>query len=226
MISIIVPVFNESDRIEDFITRLKVKAEGDVVSEIIVVDGGSNDGSYEKICSIPGIKAIRSEKGRAKQMNAGAVVAKGDILYFLHADTKPPKGFLDSIIASKARAGCFRLKFGDTDSFLMKLGAFFTRFKGRLLRGGDQSLFVRKDLFEKLGGYNENYEVYEDVELILRLENSTQFAIIPDDVETSARRFHENGILRLYFHFLVIHLMAIKKYPPNKLSGYYKKYIS
>ena len=83
-------------------------------------------------------------------------------------------------------------------------------------------MFVKKDLFVRVGGFDSRYEVYEDVEFILRLKRAARFIILKDYVETSARLFRKNGVLRLYYHFFIIHMMAILKYPPKRLSGYYK----
>jgi rSAM/selenodomain-associated transferase 2 len=224
-ISIIIPALNEAATFRFFVESLRKRIEPLNIEEIIVVDGGSSDQTLEIAREQQDIKAISSETGRAKQMNAGAAVASGEILYFLHADTLPPPNFINQIYRSNARAGCFRLKFCDTNSLTLKLAGYFTQFQGRIFRGGDQSLFVEKELFEKVGGFDERYDIYEDIELILRLRKLTRFHILQDHVETSARRFHENGIVRLYYHFAVIHAMAILKYPPSKLSGYYKKYV-
>ncbi|MCH2216053.1 MAG: TIGR04283 family arsenosugar biosynthesis glycosyltransferase [Flavobacteriales bacterium] len=222
IVSIIIPVFNEAEQIGRLVEALRDLIPDERPVEILVVDGGSEDRTVQIASGLQGVIVLRSERGRAIQMNRAAKQAKGDYLYFLHADTTPPEGFLDSIIYSGSDAGCFRMRFGDSNSPWLSGATYFTRFQGRFFRGGDQSMFVKKDLFVRVGGFDSRYEVYEDVEFILRLKRAARFIILKDYVETSARLFRKNGVLRLYYHFFIIHMMAILKYPPKRLSGYYK----
>ncbi|MEO6850934.1 MAG: glycosyltransferase, partial [Mucilaginibacter sp.] len=145
MISIIIPTFNEADQILTTIDQLKVVSGGEDF-EIIVADGGSADKTVALAKQGGAIVLNSARKGRAAQMNAGAQQAKGDILYFLHADTIPPKGYLVDIkeaVANGFTAGCFILSFDHLHWFL-KANCWFTRFDVDAIRFGDQSLFVTK----------------------------------------------------------------------------------
>jgi len=252
-ISIIIPIFNEAETIvkllETLLARVKYSQH-----EILLIDGGSFDKTVEivtnfiakfynqqnfsqKRCidslfentrSTVEIQLFSSEKGRAKQMNFGAQKATGAILYFLHADTFPPKHF-DEFILQKInaghQAGCFRMKFDYLHPVLI-VSQFFTRFNVNWCRGGDQSLFVMKSLFHELDGYNENYPIYEDCEFIHRLYEENEFTVIPKSVVTSARKYREQGTWKLQYHFAVIHIKKSKGASPEELYAYYKKYVA
>lgn len=224
-ISIIIPVFNEAKTLGRLLTYLTHSAATENVEEVIVVDGGSTDGSLEIVREMQGVVLHQSEKGRATQMNEGARIAKGNMLYFLHADSFPPCHFDRKIIEAPASAGCFRLKFEPANSRWLKLASWFTQFDSFLFRGGDQSLFVVEELFRSLGGFDERYKIYEDVEIIKRLKKYHGFSIVNDYITTSSRRFSENGTLRLYFHFAVIHGIASTGISPEELWVYYQKHI-
>lgn len=224
-ISIIIPVLNEASTIEKLIVHLSEVSQPENIAEIILVDGGSKDGTPEIMHQMDGVVVVKSEKGRATQMNAGATIAKGDLLYFLHAVSFPPLNFDRKVLESKATSGCFRLKFEPTNSLWLKFASWFTQFDSFLFRGGDQSLFVKAEVFKSLGGFDERYKIYEDVEFINRIKRERDFTILNDFVTTSSRRFQENGTLRLYYHFAVIHLKALMGQRPEVLSSYYNKYI-
>ncbi len=226
-ISIIIPVFNEAQTIAQQLSYLKENSSPSNIAEIIVVDGGSND-TTTQIAATKDVLLIHSKKGRATQMNAGAKNAGGDILYFLHVDTVPPIGFDTTIIeAFKAgsNTGCFQLKF-DSNSTFLKFFAWFTRINSKLCRGGDQSLYISKSLFEKSGGYNEDYFIYEDNELINRLYDLTDFTVLPQTVKTSARKYEQLGVFRLQYHFAVIHIKKLLGAGPEQLYDYYKRKIA
>ncbi|MEZ4779731.1 MAG: TIGR04283 family arsenosugar biosynthesis glycosyltransferase [Flavobacteriaceae bacterium] len=230
MISIIIPVLNEASTIGVILQEISEKASGNFISEVIIVDGGSKDATLEKASkfdtALPLI-LLTSEKGRAKQMNVGAKNAEGEILYFLHADTLLPPNF-DSQIMSHIKkgsiAGCFRMKF-DSHHPILKISQWFTRFNLKSCRGGDQSLFISKNIFDTLGGYNENFIVYEDCEFINRIYDQFHFTVIKDYVITSARKYHQKGTLKLQFHFAIIHIKKWLGASPKSLTSYYRKYI-
>lgn len=224
-ISIIVPVFNEVDTIDQFLLHIENSTSKTIDYQIIIVDGGSTDGSQNLVKGKQYVTLISAEKGRAKQMNAGAKVADGTILYFLHCDSFPPKNFDLDIIKQVNRgklAGCFRMKFDYSHPFLMVL-QWFTRINHMCCRGGDQSLFVTKKLFDDIGGYNERFVIYEDNEIIKRLYQQKQFSVIPKNIFTSARRYRNNGVCKLQFHFTVIHLKRKLRHSPESMLDYYKK---
>ncbi|WP_282162395.1 TIGR04283 family arsenosugar biosynthesis glycosyltransferase [Ulvibacterium marinum] len=225
-ISIIVPILNEADYIGKLLSCLQNKIAPEHVEEILVIDGGSMDSSL-KIAEEYGATIVHSEKGRAKQMNLGAQMAKAEILYFLHADTLPPKNFVLHILEAVKggfQAGCFQMQF-DSNSRFLKFFAWFTRINHQICRGGDQSLFVTKRLFQNSKGFNEDYKIYEDNEFIGRLYKETKFKVLPLQVKTSARRYEKVGAIRLQYHFGVIHLKNYLGAGPDQLYDYYKRKI-
>lgn len=226
-ISIIIPIFNEVNSISKLLLHLESEIFQKEAIEIIVVDGGSTDGSQDSLRTNFNIRLIKVGKGRAKQMNAGAKAATGNILYFIHCDGFPPKYF-DQIITNEVQkgnlAGCFRLKF-DYNHPLLIVSQWFTRFNHISCRGGDQSLFITKNLFEEIKGFDEKYIIYEDNEIISRLYAKKQFVVLPDCIVTSARRYRENGVWRLQFHFGIIHLKRRLGHSTESMLWYYKKHI-
>jgi len=228
MISIIIPVINEADTIVSLLDYISKNSSLKNISEVIVVDGGSQDetcqnvGLYAKNSTL-NIRLISTEKGRARQMNKGARSATGSILYFLHADSFPPNNFDDSIIAEIKKgnnAGCFRMKF-DSDHPLLKFSQWFTQFNIQYFRGGDQSLFIRNELFDQMNGYDEHYFIYEDCEFISRLYKKNSFTIL-----TSARKYDQIGTWKLQYHFAVIHLKSSLGVSAEKLYQYYKRHLA
>ena len=225
-ISIIIPVLNEEDLVVPQYHAIRKASTLDGILEIIYVDGGSTDQTLTRISEL-NARVVKSTKGRARQMNLGAQKAKGDILYFLHADTLPPLGFDQTIINAYndgINAGCFRMKF-DSKSRFLGFFAWFTRFNHWLCRGGDQSLFISNKHFNATGGFNEDYMVYEDLEFIGRLYRSGKFKVLPQNVITSARKYNQVGKYRLQFHFAVIHLKNYLGASPEALYKYYKRNI-
>ncbi len=220
-------MLNEEPCLQKLLSHLTQTATPSNIKEIICVDGGSRDNTRE-IAEQLGTKVILSEKGRAKQMNLGAHHATGDIFYFLHADTFPPQNFDQLIlnaVDSGFLAGCFRMKF-DTRNLFLRFFAWFSRVNLLICRGGDQSLFVERELFEKSKGFNEMYCIYEDTEFIERLYHQTKFKVLAAYVVTSARKYREIGTLKLQFHFAVIHLKKSLGANPDELHRYYTKYIT
>ena len=227
-ISIIIPILNEAETIKKLLFHLIDHASLENISELIVVDGGSTDGSQDIIKSLDlNIKLLNAPKGRAKQMNAGAKEAKGSILYFLHADSFPPNRY-DQLIINEVKhgnnAGCFRLKF-DSNHWWLRLASWLTQFKWRACRGGDQSQFITRDLYNEIGGYDENYTIYEDNILINELYARKEFVVINKKIETSARLYRKHGIWKLQYHFWTIYVKKWFGASADDLLAYYKKHI-
>ena len=204
-ISIIIPAINEEEKLAPLLTYLKKNTEASSV-EIIIADGGSTDNTLG-IARKHSVKIIQCEqKGRAVQMNEGARGASGTIFYFLHADTTPPKNFINQINAAVNDgngAGCFRLSF-DSAHPALRFYSWCTQFSLTLFRFGDQSLFVKKELFEKVGGYDESLTIMEDQKIVRDIRKVNGFTVLKNSVTTSARRYNNNGEIRLQLIFTLI----------------------
>ncbi|WP_339917258.1 TIGR04283 family arsenosugar biosynthesis glycosyltransferase [Yeosuana marina] len=227
-ISIIIPIFNEAETIEKLLNHLIASSSAQNIHDIIVVDGGSTDTSKDIVSNFKNVILIPSEKGRAKQMNVGSKHANGEILYFLHADSFPPKNFDNLIIDSVEKgnyAGCFKMKF-KSDHWWLKLAGWFTKFSWNICRGGDQSLFIKKSLFQDIGGFDERYIIYEDNIIIKKLYALNQFKVIQKSIITSARKYETHGVWKLQCHFFMIHLKHWFGANANELHSYYKKHIT
>lgn len=226
-LSIIIPALNEAETIGNLIEHLNTMSDLPQLLEIIVVDGGSTD---ETIAFAKAKKAtvITAPKGRAKQMNAGATIAQNNILYFLHADSFPPKNY-DTLIynevAKNNLAGCFRMRF-DSNHWWLRLAGWLTQFSWRASRGGDQSQFITKKLFNELGSFNESFIVYEDNDLINKLYEINEFVVINKKLTTSARRYRKNGMWKLQYHFLMIYAKKWMGASAEELYDYYKRNIA
>jgi len=227
-ISIIIPTLNEAECISKTLSELLIRQNSkSYVKEILVVDAHSQDDTQNIVKTFDEVKLIHSKKGRPQQMNLGARLAKGQILYFLHADSLPPQNY-DKLIVEAVNnghgAGCFFMRF-DHDHLWMKFISWLTKFSQRACRGGDQSLFVTKSLFDKTGGYDERFLIFEDHELISKLYQKTRFFVIQKPLISSARRFRDKGILKLQLLFWAIYFKKWLGASPEELFRFYKKHI-
>lgn len=208
-VSIIIPTYNEAAGIGNLLGYLRTATAGAPSPELLVVDGGSTDATVT-LAQQAGAAVHRSpRKGRAAQLNYGAELARGATLYFLHADSYPPPGFLLEVQQALARgygSGCYRLAF-DQEHWLLRFSAWCTRWPFTFLRFGDQSLFVGRELFAQAGGYREDLQVMEDQELVQRLRARAPFVVLPRAVTTSARKYLANGVVRLQSIFTLIVLL-------------------
>ena len=226
MISIIIPVFNEEVALPILLKHLN-ECEKIDQCELLIVDGGSTDNTAKVAEAYNCTLYLSPQKGRAAQMNYGSQVAHGDIFYFLHVDTLPPSDFVDQFtekINTGFGAGCFRLMFDD-DHPVLKFYAWFTRFDLDVLRFGDQSLFVEKSIFKSAGGFDERLVVMEDQIIVKDLKRLTKFCILHSAVITSARKYRENGVIRLQLIFTTILILFYLKVPQEKLVQFYRRFI-
>lgn len=200
MISIIIPTVNNARQLNYLLGYLRRVPFVEYISEIIVSDGNSNDRTIEIAESYDDVKVIRNEvAGKALQMNAGARVATGSILYFLNPDTMPPRDFAYEIVnhfENGYSSGCFRLQYDHTH-WLLKMNAWFTRFNTHWFRSADQSLFIKKSLFHSVGGFREDHMLLHDQEMIRRISETGSFVVIPRYITSSAKKYIETGIYRL-----------------------------
>lgn len=198
-LSIIIPVLNEEERLTDLLGHLASQCD----SEVIVVDGGSEDGSRQAALRA-GAQVIFSERGRARQMNAGATVAQGDILLFLHADTLLPPS-ADRLIENAIRCsgqnseyawGRFDVRISGRP-FMLRVVASLMNWRSRFtgIATGDQAMFVARHAFESVGGFPDQ-PLMEDVELSKRLRALSRPICLTDYVVTSGRRWETHGVWR------------------------------
>lgn len=227
MISVIIPTYNEEASIRETIQWVREYDEMNLIKEIIIADGGSTDNT-EETAKKEGAKVVISPlKGRGAQMNYGASLAKNEILYFLHADTIPPKNFSSDITTAITKgftSGCYRLSF-DLQHWFLKVNCWFTRFNVNAVRFGDQSLFVTKKVFEKSGGFRKDLLMMEDQEIISRIKKHGRFKVMNSSVTTSARKYLDNGIYRMQGIFFAIWLMYYLGYSQDKLLKLYRRLI-
>jgi rSAM/selenodomain-associated transferase 2 len=223
--SIIVPVFHEREKVNELIGHLH-QLDPEKNLEIIVVDGSLERDTLKAIDSNHVIK-ISSEKGRAKQMNAGASVAKGEILIFLHADTELPIQALKKINTLLERkeyvGGAFDLGI-KSDKFVFRVIEVLASLRSRLnkIPFGDQAIFIRRDYFNAIGCYKE-IPLMEDVELMRRIKKSgSKIWIFHDRVMTSPRRWEKEGVIYCTFRNWSLRALYFLGVSPDKLVRFYK----
>lgn len=226
MISIIIPTYNEAQHIAQTIRQTHA-ANGQHEIEIIVTDGNSTDDTVAIARSCGARTVISNYKGRAVQMNKGASVARGEIYYFLHADSIPPVDFTTHILNAHQKgviSGCFRLAF-DYEHWFLKINCWFTRFDINAVRFGDQSLFVTKEVFQKAGGFREDLLMMEDQEIIPRIKKHGNFKVMDGTVVTSARKYLDNGVYRMQAIFIRIWYLYYLGYSQEALLRLHRKTI-
>ncbi len=197
-ISVIIPVYNEAEHIGELVHAI-IQHGGGQLAEVIVTDGGSTDNTRE-LAEAAGARALLSpQKGRAAQMNYAASLAKGDILYFVHADVRVHPGFVQHIqeaLANGTDAGCYRYRF-DSRKKILRFNGYMTRFNTIWAGGGDQTLFIKKEVFNTLNGFRGDYRIMEDFDLVKRIKKKYRFSILPYEITVSARKYEKNSWLRV-----------------------------
>lgn len=219
-ISVIVPVLNEEKGIAATLDALlTIKPD-----EVIVADGGSSDRTLEIAKRFP-VKLIVSERGRARQMNRGAKEASGDVLLFLHADTRLPLSALADIGTALADAryigGRFDVELEGSHWILPLVGRMIS-YRSRLSKvsTGDQALFVRRDIFQRMGGFRE-IPLMEDIAFCQVLKRMGAVACLRSRVVTSARRWEVDGVWRTILRMWTLKLLYFAGVSPAQLKQFY-----
>lgn len=219
-VSVIIPTLNEEATIGETLRR----ARQDGVGEIIVADGGSTD-QTRAVAQEFADTVLSAPRGRAAQMNAGAKRARGDMLLFLHADTLVPAGFAEAVTAACQTPAIVGGRF-DVDltpsTPLLRLTAALINWRSRISRiaTGDQAIFIRRDVFERLGGY-ATIPLMEDVDLSRRLKRAGRVACLRQRVTTSARRWQANGVIRTILLMWTLRALYWLGVPPARLRQLY-----
>jgi rSAM/selenodomain-associated transferase 2 len=219
-ISVIIPALNEEQTIRPALESVLRLAP----DEILVVDGGSVDRTRELAASM-GVKVLSSERGRARQMNAGAHLARGEVLLFLHADTCLPLSALADVRGAlrdpSIAGGRFDIAL-DGAGWLLKLIGAMISLRSRLTRvaTGDQAIFVRREVFARLGGYPD-IPLMEDVALSRALKRVGQVACLKSRVIASARRWQTEGVWRTIFRMWTLKFLYLAGVSPFRLKRFY-----
>ncbi|MFT7121361.1 MAG: rSAM/selenodomain-associated transferase 2 [Neolewinella sp.] len=222
--SIIIPTLNEEATLRRCLEQLAVAQDEGI--EIIVVDGGSNDRTVEIANAFPALKTLHCTRGRALQLNTGGKVSSGHHLWFLHADTLPPKDwrrFLKQAISVGLPAS-FSLRFDDHENIFLRFYAAGSRVNSSFVRFGDQSLILSKQQFLSSGGYREDLQLMEGHEFVRRLQKQAGgFQLLPASVVTSSRRYHQFGVVYTQAVFTRIYFLFYLGVSPKRLVEIYRK---
>ncbi|HKK15708.1 MAG TPA: TIGR04283 family arsenosugar biosynthesis glycosyltransferase [Gammaproteobacteria bacterium] len=221
-ISIIVPVLNERERLGKLLDILqKTRSLG---HEVVIVDGGSDDGSMDLSSGRVNI-CVTHPGGRAIQMNAGAALASGDILLFLHADTVLPEHFLSAVLTAcndgRERWGFFQVRLSG-EKWLFRIIETCMNLRSRLtsIATGDQCVFVTRQLFQQTGGYEE-IPLMEDISLCGKLNAVSRPVILNETVTTSSRRWQQRGIIKTIITMWILRLAYSLGVNPARLARLY-----
>ena len=219
-LAIVVPTLNEEDTLRRYLPAALAVAD-----ELIVSDGGSDDGTVALAREL-GARVVTGPPGRGGQLNRGAAAATADVLLFLHADTTlPEKGVerLREAVARGAPGGAFYLRF-DVDRPMQRLGAWLINWRTRRLRVplGDQAQFATRETFESLRGFRD-WPILEDLDFALRLRRLQGFTLIEEPVTTGARRFVEQGAVRTVATNWLIWLLFLCGVSPHRLARLYRQ---
>lgn len=226
-LSIIIPTYNEEKNIERLVLHLEKNVKNEKY-EIIVVDGNSEDKTVAVAKSLGLNVLISPLKGRASQMNYGVKHAKGNVYYFVHADSLPVASFFSDIenaIQEDFNCGSFRFQF-DSNKFLLKINSFFTRFNYLFFRGGDQTIFVTDELWLTVGAYKEAMLIMEDYDFLERIWKKGNFKLIPKATLVSSRKYDKNSWLTVQLANLKIVKMYRKGASQEDMVETYKNLLN
>lgn len=222
MISVVIPTLNEAARLPRLLHTLETAGES---AEIIVVDGGSTDGTLAA-AERQRVRVIRSKAGRGRQLRLGASEATGDVLLFLHADSRfPPTGLAriaETLGADKTLVGGnFRLLFDGGDGFSAWLNGFYRWIRSHGFYYGDSAVFVRRSVYRELNGFRP-IALMEDYDFNRRMERFGRTCCIDDPpMVTSSRRFAGRRPVSIVWGWIMIHLLFHLGVPPERLARIY-----
>lgn len=190
--------------------------------EVIVADGGSRDGT-QALAAAHALapRVVEAPRGRAAQMNAGAGMAGGDPIVFLHADTRLPDGAWRSLTGSAADGGNFAISFDGGDRFARTLGRWYGIQRRLGVYYGDSAIWVRRPVFDALGGFRP-LPIMEDYDLARRLERGFRTECLPGPAVTSGRRWRALGVPRTVLTWVAIRWLFIAGVPPARLAAWYR----
>ena len=221
-LTIIIPTLNERTGLPAIVAAAQALRP----QEILVVDGGSTDGTREWVQSQLGLRLIDSGRGRGLQLNVGGRSASGDVLLFLHADCLPPPNMaaaIESVLQNPASVGgCFSLSFAERDSLSLRLVAGVINRHSRAFRyaTGDQAIFVRRAIFDSVNGFPD-WPLFEDVQFVQRVNKKGRFVVLRSCVVLSPRRWLAKGIWRTSLLMLVLLAGYRVGIPASRLKVWY-----
>lgn len=221
MISIIVPVLNEAAQITETLAALQ-QLDGE--KEVLFVDGGSEDQTVT-LARAQNVIVISSERGRGTQLHTGALHAQGDVLWFVHADTLPPRHALREINTafrdSSVVGGNFALRFDGSSRAARQLTAIYPTLRWLNLCYGDSGIFVRREIYVKIGGFRP-LALFEDLDFLKRLRRAGRFVHLKCPIVTSSRRFEKKNFALMWSHWTTLQLLYWAGISPNLLARWYQ----
>jgi rSAM/selenodomain-associated transferase 2 len=220
--SIIVPALNEEAYILPTLDALE-QLSGD--KEIIVADGGSTDRTVE-LATSRRVRVLEAQRGRGPQMHAGALASSGRVLWFVHADSRPPANALDEIAFAlkdtRIVAGNFGLLFDGKSRAARQLTAIYPLLRLLGLCYGDSGIFVRRDVYEKIGGFRP-LALFEDLDLLRRLRRAGRFAHLHCRILTSSRRFERRNFAAMWLHWTALQILYSCGISADVLARWYSR---
>jgi rSAM/selenodomain-associated transferase 2 len=222
LLSIIIPALDEAQSVG---ATLDAAAHVRGQVELIVVDGGSSDGTAE-VARLRGARVINSVRGRGAQMHAGACAARGEVFWFLHADTHAPADAAERIAEAladpRAVGGNFRIRFGGETTAARFLSWLYPRLRLLGLAYGDSAFFVRRDSYERAGGFRA-FPIFEDLDLLRALRKQGRFVQADSFVLTSSRRFERRSFALTFTRWSLLQALYWLGVSPHTLARHYRR---